>query len=78
MAEKVRVRVDKSGMETTVTRAYAEMTEGLTILDDVAATDTYGRVLPETRKGGRPVLEETTVDQAAAKKTAKRGSSKEA
>jgi hypothetical protein len=65
-------------METTVARSYAENTEGLTILDDEPATDRYGRTLPESRKGGRPVKDQTTVDEAAAAKktTAKSAASK--
>lgn len=64
--EFVRVRMP-SGMETTVSRTYANNAEGVQLLDE-PAVDGYGRPLPSTREGRRPALPRTSVDEAAATK----------
>lgn len=64
--ELVRVRIGDT--ETTVSRARAE-TKGLDILDE-PVTNRDGSKREDTRKGGRPRKQKTSVAAAAAKKTA--------
>lgn len=68
MADLVRVRVEETGAEVTVGRAFAESTDGLEVLD-VPATNARGVALPESRRNGRPKKRRTTVAEAAASKT---------
>lgn len=73
MSEFVRVR-NPNGYESTLSKAYVEgiKGDGVEVLDDVPATNTWGRPLAATRRNGRPAKPRTTVKKAAAKKTAAR------
>ncbi len=68
----VRVRT-KNGFETSVSRAYLEGLEESkdhTVLkEDAESGAAFGRVRAITRKGGRPLLPVTSVDEEAAKKS---------
>lgn len=66
MTEFVRISTE-NGHETTVSKTWAEISGAKVI--DADAVDTRGRPLPETRKGGRPLLPQTSVDAEAAKNT---------
>jgi hypothetical protein len=67
----VRVR-NENGYESTLSAAYVAGLEGVEVLDDVPATNTWGRPLPATRRNGRPAKKRTTVKKAAASKRAAR------
>lgn len=67
MSDFVRIS-QENGMEATVSRAYAEGTEGVEILKDAAALNSRGAPLAASRRDGRQVKPKTTVEKAAAKK----------
>lgn len=70
MSEFVRVR-NPNGYESTLSAAYVAGLKGdVEVLDDVPATNSWGRPLPATRQHGRPAKPRTTVKKAAAKKAA--------
>jgi hypothetical protein len=67
MTEFVRISTE-NGHETSVSKTWAEIS-GAKVLKDADAVDTRGRPLPETRKGGRPLLPQTSVDAESAQTT---------
>lgn len=67
MTDFVRVQ-QENGLEVTLSADYVEGLEDKPKVLDVPATNSRGVPLPATRKGGRPLLESTTVDAEAAKK----------
>lgn len=68
MAEEL-VRARFNGVETNVGKTFAEMTDGVEVLDE-PTRDRAGRLRPVTRVGGRPPKKRTTVTKAAAEKKA--------
>ncbi len=66
MADEL-VRVRDGDMETTMGRSLAEAA-GLEVLDEPATRGT--RPVADTRRGGRPVKQRTSVSQKAAEKKA--------
>lgn len=71
MSDDVFVRIrNENGMESTISAAYAAGLKDVEVLDDVPATNTWGRPLPATRRNGRPAKKRTTVKKAAASKRA--------